>query len=82
MSPMRVLVRGFLAVATAVVVLLGTVTARCVDIGGVPSWERCNSFLNTPIVEWPGGDLALLIPLTISVVAGFVVWRLLGRVME
>ena len=69
--------RLMLSVAVGVVTLLGTVVAGCNDEGGVPSWERCDTWLGNPTVDWPG---APLFALALSLGIGYLVWRLFGRV--
>ena len=71
--------RLFFAAIPAVVAFLGTMTAWCDDVGGVPSWERCGSWLGNPIIEWPGDDLGILFPLLIGIAVGALAWWLLGR---
>ena len=71
--------RLFFAAIPAVVAFLGTMTAWCDDVDGVPSWERCGSWLGNPIIKWPGGDLGILFPLLIGIGVGTLAWRLLGR---
>ena len=69
--------RSTLSVATGVVTLLSTVVAGCDDEVGAPSWERCETWLGNPTVDWPG---APLFALALSLGVGYGVWRLLGRV--
>ena len=71
--------RVVLAVAAGLLTSLGTMTARCDDRGGVPSWERCQSWLGNPIIEWPGGNFSPLFALAIGLGIGYLVWLLLGR---
>jgi len=54
-------------------------TASCDDIGGVPSWERCQSWVGNPIVEWPGGNFSPLFALAFGMGVGYLIWWLLGR---
>lgn len=61
---------GFLTV-------LGTETYGCNDVGGVSDWERCTSFLGTPIIEWKGIWL-YLVPLLFGLAVGLLCWWLLG----
>ncbi len=68
--------RPMLSVAAGVVTLLSTMVAGCNDVGGVPSWERCHTWLDTPTVDWPG---APLLALALSLGAGYLVWWLFGR---
>lgn len=76
---MRTALRATLAAITGVVVMLGTMTAFCDNRGGVPSWERCQSWLGNPIVEWPGGNFSPLFALALGIGVGYLVWWLLGR---
>lgn len=59
--------------------MLGTMTAFCDHRGGVPSWERCQSWLGNPIIEWPGGNVSPLFALALGIGVGYLVWWLLGR---
>lgn len=68
--------RPMLSVAVGVVTLLSTVVAGCNDVDGVPSWERCHTWLGTPTVDWPG---APLFALALALGVGYLVWRFLGR---
>lgn len=70
------ILRAMLAVAAGVATLLSTAVAGCDDEGGVPSWERCSTWLGNPTVDWPG---APLFALALALGVGYVVWRLLGR---
>ena len=71
------ILRPALSVAAGVVTLLSTVVAGCDDPEGVPSWERCHTWLGNPTVDWPG---APLFALALSLGVGYLVWRLFGRV--
>ena len=79
MELFKLAARIILSCATGVLTFLGTMTASCIDIGGVPSWERCSSSLRNPIIEWPGGNLSLLFPLGLGIGVGYLVWWLLGK---
>ena len=68
--------RPMLSVTAGVVTLLSTMVAGCNDEGGVPSWERCQTWLGNPTVDWPG---APLLALALSLGVGYLVWRLVGR---
>lgn len=68
-----------LSAIAAVATFLGSMTAYCDDIGGVPSWERCRSWFGSPIIEWPGGNFSLLFSLAIGIGIGYVVWWLFGK---
>ncbi len=69
--------RSMLSVAAGVVTLLSTVVAGCDDPGGAPSWERCDTWLGNPTVDWPGTPL---LALALSLGVGYLVWRLFGWV--
>lgn len=69
--------RSVLSVAAGVVTLLSTMVAGCTEVGGVPSWERCHTWLGNPTVDWPG---APLLALALSLGVGYLVWWLFGRV--
>ena len=73
-----VILRSTLSVAAGVLTLLSTVVAGCDDPEGVPSWERCDTWLGNPTVDWPG---APLFALALSLSVGYLTWRLLGRVL-
>jgi peptidoglycan/LPS O-acetylase OafA/YrhL len=75
-GPLLAVLRPMLSVATGAVTLLSTMVAGCNDEGGVPSWERCQTWLGTPTVDWPG---ASLLALALSLGVGHLVWRLFGR---
>ena len=69
------ILRPTMSVAAGVVTLLSTMVAGCDDVDGVPSWERCHTWLGTPTVDWPG---ALLFSLALGLGIGYLVWWLLG----
>lgn len=69
--------RPMLSVTAGVVTLLSTVVAGCNDVGGVPSWERCHTWLGNPTVDWPG---APLFALALALGVGYLIWWLFGRV--
>jgi hypothetical protein len=72
-------VRFLITAAVGVVTFLGTMGATCDDIGGVPTWERCDTWLGTPaFVDWPSGILDLIIPLAPGTTLGLAAWWLLG----
>ena len=71
------ILRSTLSVAVGAVTLLSTVVAGCDDPEGVPSWERCDTWLGNPTVDWPG---APLFALALSLAVGYLVWWLFGRV--
>jgi hypothetical protein len=75
----KLIVRILLSVIARAVTFLGTMTASCDDIGGVPIWERCQSWLGNPIIEWPGGNFSPLFALAFGVGVGYLIWWLLGR---
>jgi len=70
-------VRAVLSLAAGVTLVLAVSTFGCDDVGGVPSWERCHSFLGNPTIEWWG--LLYLVSLVAGVGLGGAVWWLLGR---
>ena len=76
---MKLAPRVALSVPAGLVTFLRTMTAFCNDIDGVPSWERCHSWLLNPIIEWPGGNLSPLFALALGIGVGYLVWWLLGR---
>lgn len=79
MKPMTA-VRALLTAVVSVLTFLGTIGGTCDDVGGVPVWDRCTSWLGTPLlVDWPSGIWDLIIPLAIAVVLGAAAWWLLGR---
>ena len=69
--------RPMLSLAAGVTSFLSAFVAECDDVAGVPSWERCNTFLGTPAVDWPG---ASLLALALGLGVGYLVWRLFGKV--
>ena len=69
------MVRYVITVTVGVVAIGATLTDGCNDNDG-PSWERCTSPLGNATVEWRGGSA--WVPYAIGVVAGCVVWALLG----
>lgn len=69
--------RSVLSVAAGVVTLLSTMVAGCDDVGGVPSWERCHTWLGNPTVDWAGAP-----SLALALGAGYLVWWLFGRVFR
>lgn len=69
--------RSTLSVAAGMVTLLSTIVAGCDDESGVPSWERCDTWLGNPTIDWPG---APLFALALSLGVGYLVWRLFGRI--
>ena len=73
------ILRAMLSVAAGVVTLLSTMVAGCNDVGGVPSWERCHTWLGNPTVDWPG---APLLALALSLGVGYIVWWLVGKVFR
>ena len=72
------ILRPMSSVAAGVVTLLSTMVAGCNDVDGVPSWERCHTWLGTPTVDWPG---APLFSLALGLGVGYLVWRFLGRLL-
>ncbi len=72
--------RVLLTALVSVLIFLGTMGGTCDDVGGVPVWDRCTSWLGTPlIVDWPSGIWDLTIPLAIAFVFGSVAWWLIGK---
>jgi hypothetical protein len=79
MDGFKLTARIILLSAAGVLVFLCTMAAYCDDIGGVPSWERCSSWLGNPMIEWPGGNPSTLFSLALGVGVGYFVWWLLGE---
>ncbi|MDE0171236.1 MAG: hypothetical protein OXS29_17290 [bacterium] len=73
---MLAVLRPMLAAGAGVLTLLSTMAAGCTDEGGVPSWERCHTWLGTPTVDWP---VAQVFSLVLGLGVGYLVWWLLGR---
>ncbi|MEX2323326.1 MAG: hypothetical protein WEA29_06095 [Acidimicrobiia bacterium] len=78
-------VRVFLACLAGLIALLAIIPYGCDDIGGVPDWERCWSFLGNPTLEWHGGSWTpwkilypILAPLLLSTAVGVLGWRVVG----
>ena len=68
-----------LSAIASTLVFLATMGGTCDDIGGVPTWDRCTSWLGTPLlIDFPSGILDLIIPLTIALAIGAAVWWLFG----
>ena len=79
MDAIKLLVRISLSGLAGVLTLLATMTAACDDIGGVPTWERCTTWLGNPsFVELPF-PLDLVVPLSLGLAVAFAVWWLLGH---
>jgi hypothetical protein len=70
MDGFKLTARIILSSAAGVLVFLGATTAYGDDIGGVPSWERCSSWLGNPMIEWPGGNLSPLFSLALGAGVG------------
>jgi hypothetical protein len=80
MKPAANVIRIVLAVWVGIGTFLGTMVAGCDDVGGVPTWERCTTWLGTPaLIDWPDGTLDLVIPLLLGSLVGGGVWWLLAR---
>ena len=71
------LVRALLSLFAGGTLVLAASTYGCDDVGGVPSLQRCHSFLGNPTIEWWG--LLYLVPLVAGIGLGSAVWWLLGR---
>ena len=79
MAKVKTTIRILLTAAVGVVTFLGTMVGICDDIGGVPTRERCDTWLGTPaFVDWPSGILDLIIPLALGAATALVGWWLLG----
>jgi hypothetical protein len=74
----RLIIRSVLSSAAGIVTFLGTMTAGCDDVDGVPSWERCRSWFGTPIIEWLGANWSPILPLFLGIGVGYLTWWLLG----
>jgi hypothetical protein len=78
-------VRVALACVAGLVALFAILPYGCDDIGGVPDWERCWSFLGNPTLEWRGGSsepwkslYSILAPVLLSTAVGVLAWRVVG----
>jgi hypothetical protein len=71
--------RIVVASLAGIITFLGTMTAYCDDIGGVPTWDRCRTWIGTPAyIPVQSSLLDLLIPLSIGFVVAGLVWWLSG----
>jgi hypothetical protein len=72
-------VRVSLACLAGMITFLVIVPAGCDDVGGVPDWERCVSYLGNPTLDssrhWA---LSLFGPLLLSISMGGLAWWLVG----
>jgi len=79
-------VRAVLSALAGFTVLILTMPAGCGDVGGVPSWERCSSFIGLPAIAL-GDDLGIgstwnwLGPMLLAAVIAALVWAILGPVL-
>ena len=68
-------------VVAAIVYFLFLTPSSCSDIGGVPSWERCTSWLEMPAfsVEDFGlnATLNVIPPVLVGILVGLITWWLL-----
>jgi hypothetical protein len=71
-------VRVSLACLAGIITFLVIAPSGCDDIGGVPDWERCASYLGNPTIEWRGWAFALFGPLLLSIAMGVLAWKLVG----
>lgn len=78
-------VRVALGCVAGLVALLVALPSGCNDVGGVPDWERCRSYLGNPTLEWRGGSMEpwkslypILAPVLLSAVVGVLAWRAVG----
>ena len=78
MKAVKLIIRSVLSSAAGIVAFLGTMTAGCDDVDGVPSRKRCRSWFGTPIIEWPGGNWSPILPLLLGIGVGYLTWWLLG----
>lgn len=79
MDAFKLIVRIVLSSGLGVLTFVSTVAAQCDDIGGVPTWERCTTWLGTPaFVEWPSGVLEL-VPLILGISVGLASWWVLSK---
>lgn len=75
--------RVLLSAVTGIIGFLATTGGTCDDVGGVPTWDRCTSWLGTPLlVDWPSGIADVLIPLGIGLAIGASVWWLFGSLVK
>ena len=68
------------AFAVFVALYLFVMPQSCIDLGGVPSWERCTTIIHRPafsLEDWGlGSQFNGLIPVVPGVLAGYAAWRL------
>jgi hypothetical protein len=79
----RILITVVASVLAFVAVVLFVFPSGCQDLGGVPSWERCTTYLGTPAFSvedfgW-GSELNIVVPLVATALVAVGTWWLLGR---
>ena len=78
----RVFASLAVGVAAMLVAVFVLAPAGCDDMGGVPSWERCTTFIGTPAfyVEDFGwiSTLNWVQPVLVGLLVGLITWGLAG----
>ena len=82
---MREFLRPILSGGAGFVAFVAIMPGGCIDIDGVPDWERCVSALGVPsLIDWGNvPDLFVIVgPLALGVGVGWLVWWLLGKALR
>ena len=75
-------VRVVVSAASGGLVFLATIVGSCIDLDGVPTWERCWTWLGTPaLFEWNSAPLDIGVPLILGFVVGATTWWVLGKIL-
>ena len=82
-TPHRKLTSVIVGVVTFVAAILFLFPSGCAEVEGLPSWERCTTWIGTPafsLTDWwdLNNQFDILLPLAIGVLSGLVTWWLLG----
>ncbi|WP_420613585.1 hypothetical protein [Candidatus Spongiisocius sp.] len=81
---LREFLRPILSGGAGFVAFLTIMPSGCIDIDGVPAWERCVSMIGVPLLfDWDVPHIFVLVgPLSLSVGVGWLVWWLLGKALR